>query len=262
MFEYVLILDSDVERRTFLYDIFTQLNYSVTTVPSSEGLIDRLKNERPACVVMDAGNIDERKEIEALLKKIREIDNDVVVLVLSSSLTAVEMENKISDKKVGVLKRDVEKPQLMQYVLKMFEKRNNNSNEGEDVSFKGNILIVDDEEESGELVKSYLSRRGYNVSIAFNGEEAILKVKSIKPKVVILDILMAGMDGLCVLKRIKEIDNSAFVIMSSGVQDEKVIDEAKQLGADAYLVKPFNLEKLEASILSSTLKKFKDKYSI
>jgi hypothetical protein len=101
-----------------------------------------------------------------------------------------------------------------------------------------------------------LKRLGYEVDAAFSGEEAILKIRANKFKVVILDILMPGMDGLLVLKRIKEIDDSIVVIVTSGaLKDEELIEKTIKSGAATYLSKPFNLEQLEAYILASILKK-------
>jgi DNA-binding response OmpR family regulator len=66
-----------------------------------------------------------------------------------------------------------------------------------------------------------------------------------------MDIRMKGLDGIVALKRIKEIDRSVIVIMTTAIGNDEVIDEAMRLGADDYLVKPFNLSKLEASILNA-----------
>jgi len=64
------------------------------------------------------------------------------------------------------------------------------------------------------------------------------------------------MDGIILLKTIKDIDKSIIVIMTSAIEDEEVIQEALRLGANGYLVKPFDMAKLETAILSNTLPKY------
>ena len=122
--------------------------------------------------------------------------------------------------------------------------------------FTSSILVVDDEQEAVELVKNHLAMRIVdNVNCAYNGEDALLKVKKDRPDMVILDIRMPGMDGLVVLKEIKEIDDSIVVIITSVVEDQEVIKEAMKLGADDYLIKPFDLANLDTVITANILLK-------
>ncbi|OGX16593.1 MAG: hypothetical protein A2166_01470 [Omnitrophica WOR_2 bacterium RBG_13_41_10] len=125
----------------------------------------------------------------------------------------------------------------------------------EETTLNINVLAVDDEKDCRELIEKYLSRKGYNVNTASSGEEAIAKVKANKPNVVFLDIRLPGMDGLIALKTIKDMDKSIGVIMTSALGEERVIKEAMELGADGYLVKPFNMSKLETTILCNVLHK-------
>ncbi|OGX17637.1 MAG: hypothetical protein A3K83_05520, partial [Omnitrophica WOR_2 bacterium RBG_13_44_8b] len=83
-----------------------------------------------------------------------------------------------------------------------------------------------------------------------NGEQALMEIKMEKPKIVLCDERMPGMDGLVVLKKIKEIDESINVVMLTAVEDEGIIKEATALGACDYLTKPCNLQEVEALILS------------
>ena len=114
----------------------------------------------------------------------------------------------------------------------------------------GFILAVDDLQENRELVARNLSRSGHFVVTAASGEEALLALEQSDVDVVLLDLLMPGMDGREVLRRIKEhpVWRATPVIVISGSQDMDGIIECIEAGADDYLFKPFNPVLLQARI--------------
>ncbi len=114
----------------------------------------------------------------------------------------------------------------------------------------GFILAVDDLKENRELVARNLSRSGHFVITAASGEEALRVLEQSDVDVVLLDLLMPGMDGHEVLRRIKEHPEwrATPVIVISGNQDMDGIIECIEAGADDYLFKPFNPVLLQARI--------------
>ena len=114
----------------------------------------------------------------------------------------------------------------------------------------GYILAVDDQKENRELVARNLSRSGHLVVTAASGEEALVALEQSDVDVVLLDLLMPGMDGREVLRRIKEHPDwrATPVIVISGQQDMDGIIECIEAGADDYLFKPFNPVLLQARI--------------
>ncbi|RLA55107.1 MAG: adenylate/guanylate cyclase domain-containing response regulator, partial [Gammaproteobacteria bacterium] len=114
----------------------------------------------------------------------------------------------------------------------------------------GFILAVDDLQENRELVARNLSRMGHFVVTAASGEEALQALEQSDVDVVLLDLLMPGMDGREVLRRIKEHPEwrATPVIIISGSQDMDGIIECIEAGADDYLFKPFNPVLLQARI--------------
>jgi class 3 adenylate cyclase/CheY-like chemotaxis protein len=114
----------------------------------------------------------------------------------------------------------------------------------------GFILAVDDLRENRELVARYLSRSGHIVVTAAGGEEALQTLAQTDVDVVLLDLVMPGMDGREVLRRIKEHPDwrATPVIMISGRQDMDGIIDCIEAGADDYLFKPFNPVLLQARI--------------
>ena len=111
------------------------------------------------------------------------------------------------------------------------------------------ILTVDDEMGIDSFFYEFFTARNYEVLNAMSGREAIEMVKKEMPSIVLLDIRMRGMDGIETLKRIREIDKDAVVIMVTGEKDEDIMAKAKELGADDYITKPLSLEYLDKVVL-------------
>ena len=114
----------------------------------------------------------------------------------------------------------------------------------------GVILAVDDMPENRELISRLLSRAGHTVITAESGEEALELLETRGVDVVLLDLMMPGIGGSQVLRRMKEHDGlrATPVIMISGRQDMDQIVACIQSGADDYLLKPFNPVLLQARI--------------
>jgi|GEM_PF-640081 len=110
---------------------------------------------------------------------------------------------------------------------------------------KKNILIVDDEKEVIQALEKFFSYKGYKISVASDGKEAISKL-SLKPDLVILDIKMPTVDGIAVLKIIKKDYPATKTIVLTGFANDYK-EETEKIGADAFLTKPFSLEKLVAT---------------
>ena len=112
------------------------------------------------------------------------------------------------------------------------------------------VLVVDDEEEVCHLLEKFLTKKGYEVATAFNGDHALLKVKEWEPDVILLDILMPGVNGMEVLSLIKEINGETGIIMVTAIRDAETGRKALLMGADDYITKPFDLEYLETSVMA------------
>ncbi len=112
---------------------------------------------------------------------------------------------------------------------------------------KTKILVVDDDKHISEVVKLYLEKEGYDVYIAEDGHEAVNMFKAVQPKLVVLDIMLPGIDGMQVCNEIRRIDNTPIIMLSAkGEVFDKVL--LLELGADDYMVKPFEPKELIARI--------------
>lgn len=113
------------------------------------------------------------------------------------------------------------------------------------MSFK--LLIVDDEVELCSLLKEYFGGKGYLVEVSHDGVEAIEKVGSFQPDLILLDVRMPKMNGFNVLESIKKLSSNP-VIMISGVIDLAVSKRCLEAGASSYISKPFSLAYLSLEI--------------
>ena len=94
------------------------------------------------------------------------------------------------------------------------------------------------------MIKDILTKNGYNVAgEAENGVKAVEKYNELKPDLVLMDITMPEMDGIQALKKIKEADSSALVIMCSAMGQQAMVIESIQAGAKDFIVKPFQADR-------------------
>lgn len=116
------------------------------------------------------------------------------------------------------------------------------------------VLVVEDEQSIRKFIQINLNREGFEVLEAATGEEAIKIAKRVKPKVVVLDIMLPGIDGFQVCQEIREfMPNIIIIILTAKSQDmDKIM--GLELGADDYMVKPFNPLELVARIRANLRK--------
>ena len=112
-----------------------------------------------------------------------------------------------------------------------------------------NILVVDDENEIADLVEIYLVSDGYTVHKASNAEEGLRIIEEEEIHLVLLDIMMPGMDGIQMCKKIRETSNVPIIMLSAkGADLDKIMGLG--VGADDYVTKPFNPLELTARVKS------------
>ena len=109
------------------------------------------------------------------------------------------------------------------------------------------ILIVDDEENILDIVEAYLVAKNYQVFRAMDGEEALRKAETIRPDLIVLDLMLPDISGLEVCRRIRK-SSSVPVIMLTARATEQDILSGLQIGADHYMTKPFSPKELVARV--------------
>jgi two-component system response regulator VicR len=113
------------------------------------------------------------------------------------------------------------------------------------------ILVVDDNHDNAEIIRQYLEIRGYPITVAHDGEEALALFEQVRPALVLLDVMMPGRDGweVCrVMKQHPTLGRSVRVIMVTALDEWQDKREALQIGADDYVEKPFDLPTLANTV--------------
>jgi len=109
------------------------------------------------------------------------------------------------------------------------------------------ILVVDDEKPISDIVKFNLSKEGYEIFTAYDGEEALEKVREVEPDLILLDLMLPKMDGLEVAREVrKTFDMPIIMVTAKDSEIDKVL--GLELGADDYVTKPFSNRELVARV--------------
>lgn len=229
--------------------------FSVEVVHDGVEGFEKIKNEKPDLVLVDADV--PRKNGEQILESIR-TDFDLAfipVVVLTSEVNVKESQKYTDLGACDIMQREGTSPEdLMAKVQKCFNlgggalDTNHKKTPTENFSSNNNdkvkgtkVVIIEDDQFLSELCQTKLSKEGYVAITALDGESGVEKVVQEKPEIVLLDILLPGIDGFEVLKRIKsnpdpEIKNIPVLLLSNYGQESK-IQKGMSLGAVDYLVK-------------------------
>ena len=109
------------------------------------------------------------------------------------------------------------------------------------------VLIVDDEPLVREILSRYLSRDGFRVDTAEDGEQAIERWEAGRPDIVLLDLMLPKLGGLDVFRRVREVDGAPVIMLTAkGEETDRLV--GLELGADDYVVKPFSPKEVVARV--------------
>jgi len=113
------------------------------------------------------------------------------------------------------------------------------------------ILVVDDNHDNTDIIQHYLEVRGYPITVAHDGDEALALFETVRPNLVLLDVMMPGRDGweVCrLMKQHRELGRSVRIIMVTALDEWDDKRQAIQTGADDYVEKPFDLARLAQAV--------------
>ncbi len=113
------------------------------------------------------------------------------------------------------------------------------------------ILVVDDNPDNADIIREYLESRGYVITVAHDGDEALALFERVKPRLVLLDVMMPGRDGWEVCRLMKQhagLGRSVRVVMVTALDEWDDKRHALETGADDYVEKPFDLRRLALTV--------------
>lgn len=111
------------------------------------------------------------------------------------------------------------------------------------------VLVVDDQYGIRLLLKEVFAKDNFQIFQASNGKQALEIIQAEKPDLILLDMKMPGMDGLELLRRLRQFDNKAKVIMMTAYGELDMVAEASRLGAVTHFTKPFDIEELRLEVI-------------
>lgn len=114
----------------------------------------------------------------------------------------------------------------------------------------GRILVVDDDGDVRSTLTDHLQGQGYTVTAVADAEQALAAVRSERPDLILLDLLLPGTNGLQVLRRVRQDDPTVSVVVMTGLEDDGLSAATIQLGAILCLRKPFGLDRLDRAVRS------------
>ena len=110
------------------------------------------------------------------------------------------------------------------------------------------LLIVDDQRGIRRLLTEVFSEYGYDIDSCSNGVKALELIPVFNPDLIIMDVKMPGMNGIDVLKKIRETDKERKVIMMTAYGDQHYVNQAEALGVARFIIKPFDLNELKTQV--------------
>ena len=110
------------------------------------------------------------------------------------------------------------------------------------------VLIVDDERTLARAVKAFLAEAGYEAEVAGDAEQALRMLETLRPDVVFCDVRLPGMNGIDLLKRIREFDAGIPVVMMTSSREEGDLIASYELGVNSYVVKPVDFDEFAVTV--------------
>jgi DNA-binding NtrC family response regulator len=246
--ESILCVDDEPEILDLLREYFTMQGFIVFTASNGVEAFLQVKQWMPRVVVMDLfmprlGGI-------GALSRIKTLNPGISVILMSGVGNALELVTEAGLSVDGVLPKPLDFAKLSDMLERIgvtapaSRATRNASNRPRPT--RARVLVVDDELEVRKMLSEHLREKGYDVREAADGEEALAAITEYRPHIVLLDIMMAGIDGMETLLRVKGMAPETCVIMVTAIGDIETAQTALGRGASDYVTKPFSLDYLDS----------------
>jgi len=252
----ILVVDAQEGFREVLRSVLLAYGHEVVTAVGGKEALQCVDSSLPSVVLLDPA-LPDKSGLDVLVK-LRALAPHLPVVIVSENLSA-EVESLARELGVtDVLRKGLKMDVIMEVVWHALQHAGKPAEARPAVPVAGatseakaaTVLIVDDEPEICDLVGEFLSRRGYQIKTSNGGEQALGIIRKEPPTLVLLDIYMPGINGVEVMRRLKQdgLLLEVGVIMLTASQEEPLLQEAFDLGAFDVLSKPVNLDELELAV--------------
>ncbi len=249
----ILVIDDERLLCDLLQNLLREHGHEVFTAYNGREGVTSFRQRRPRFTLLDL-NLPDINGIE-VLKEIREIDPQSAVIILTGCATD-QLEKQARDMGItDFLIKDLAFDVLIGTVERAMQEPGTPAGSpaasvGVPLTLreKHSILIVDDDSQMRDMLTQYLSKQGYHVLSAQDGLAAVSLAERERPHLIVLDINMPGMNGVEVLRKLRAKNYDGGVMVLTGVQDEKLLNEALNLGSIDIVGKPADLERIRLAI--------------
>ena len=243
----VLLVDDEKEFAKTLAERLKLRDLGSDAVHDGEGALDYVEKEEPDVIILDL-KMPGISGME-VLKKVKKAYPNIEVIMLTGQGTEKDEEEARKHGVFDYMQKPVNIDKLVKRMREAFRKKTKDMK----------VLLVDDEEEFVKTLSERLEMRDVSSDAVHDGEGALDYVEKEEPDVMVLDLKMPGIDGMEVLKKVKEKYPDIEVIMLTGHGSERDEEEARKHGALDYMQKPVNIDKLVKRMKDGFIRKF-DKY--
>ncbi len=245
----ILIIEDEEALANVLYAKIEKEGYEVEIAYDGEEGYKKIKKWKPDLILLDI--VMPKMDGYEVMEKINEEELKIPVIVISNSGQPVEIEKT---KKLGavdhLIKTEFDPSEVMDKIKKYLDNleeavaekeeiKPKNGDGGESLDTK--VLVIEDDSFLLSIITKKLSKSGYTVYEAVDGEKALEQIDKIEPNIVLLDIILPAINGFEVLEKIrshkKENIKKVPVLMLSNLGEDNDIKKAKDMGANDYLVK-------------------------
>ncbi len=263
----VLVIEDNELNMKLVKSLLDLGGYQAVGFPNAEEGIDHIRTQKPDLVLMDV-QLPGMNGLEATRFIKEELEmKDVPIVALSSYAMQGDKEKGLEAGCDVYITKPIDTRNFLQTIGKLFDhgRKEDISRLKKNDRHEPRILIVDDDPQNVKVMKGKLANEGYGLLEAYSGKEALEKVNDSIPDLILLDIMMPGIDGYEVVKRLKKDPNTqnipVILVTALDGQDDKV--KGLEAGADEFLTKPVNTAELLARIKSMLkLRQYQEQLSI